>query len=53
MVRADVDASGGKPIRDTSLQQVGFTTSMRHRTELWALTPLISPLLQFLKTRAV
>lgn len=26
------------------LRQTGFTTSLRHRKELWALTPLVSPL---------
>jgi len=37
-----------KPRRETymghiSLQQIGFTWSQRHRYDLWALTPLVSP----------
>jgi hypothetical protein len=31
-------------MRHISLQRTGFTSSMRHRTELWALTPLVSSL---------
>jgi len=27
-----------------SLQQTGFTSDVRHRTSLWAFTPLVSPL---------
>lgn len=30
--------------RSISLQQTGFTSSKRHRLELWAFTPLVSPL---------
>ena len=28
----------------TSLQQTGFTSQLRHRSQLWALTPLVSSL---------
>ena len=31
-------------MRHISLQRTGFTSSTRHRAELWALTPLVSSL---------
>jgi|SRR5664279_4936953 len=42
------DSSGyrpadGPPFMQISLQQTGFTSSVRHRTLLWAFTPLVSP----------
>lgn len=38
------DASSFRLKKSISLQQTGFTTSPRHRGQLWALTPLFSPL---------
>ena len=31
-------------MRHIPLQQAGFTSLLRHRSRLWALTPLLSPL---------
>ncbi len=45
------DTSSFRLQESISLQQTGFTTSVRHRKELWAFTPLISPLPGFLCRR--